>query len=240
MIAPISGAVPTAKGLVEGLRQTSADVAFLVPSIVEELSQNPDLLDYCATNLERVLYCGGSLPQAAGDKVASKIELLNQFGASELGLTTLLRPKGTWDRGDWKHICFHPDLGIKLRHNVDETYELYVVRSSSLKDQQPTFTLFPNLQDYSSRDLFVRHPSKDDSWKWCARADDIIVFLNGEKTNPISMEQAIVSRIPEVTAALVVGAQRFQAALLLELVESAKQFWPSDRATLIEKILASD
>jgi long-subunit acyl-CoA synthetase (AMP-forming) len=74
-------------------------------------------------------------------------------------------------------------------------------------------------------------------WAWCARADDIIVFLNGEKTNPISMEQHIVARNPEtILSAIVVGAQRFQAALLLEPSSNAVPQNIGEEAALIEKV----
>lgn len=93
MIAPISGALPSGEGLVEGLKKTLAEIAFIVPSIVQDLAQNPNLLDYCAKNLELLIYCGGDLPQAIGDVIASKTRLVNQFGASELGLTPNLLSK---------------------------------------------------------------------------------------------------------------------------------------------------
>lgn len=79
MIAPTSGTISTAEGLVEGLQKTPADIAFIVPSIVQELSQNPELLDYCSKNLEAIIYCGGDLPESIGNIVASKIKLFNQF-----------------------------------------------------------------------------------------------------------------------------------------------------------------
>lgn len=238
MIAPTSGAIPSAEGLVEGLKSTPADVAFVVPSIVHELSQSPELLDYCAKNLEVIIYCGGDLPQSMGDVVASKIKLVNQFGASELGLTALLQSKGHRDPRDWKYVQFHPDLGSELRLVTDNRHELCIVRDPKLEKQQPTFTLFPDLQEYRSRDLFVRHPSEEkrDLWKWIARADDIIVFLNGEKTNPNSMEHHIVSCNHSVAAVLVAGAQRFQAALLVEPVTNGKDLSPSERAAFIEEI----
>lgn len=142
------------------------------------------------------------------------------------------------DPEDWKYVQFHPDTGFELRPVTDGTHELYIVRDSKLEKQQPTFTLFPHLQEYPSRDLFVRHPSKDkpDLWKWIARADDILAFLNGEKANPISMEQHIASCNPGVAAVLVAGAQRFQAALLIEPVTDGSQLSPSERAAFIERI----
>ncbi len=81
MIALLSGACPPGEGLVEGLKKTPAEVAFIVYSIVQDPSRCTNLLEYC----------GGDLLQAIGDVVALKIRSLNQFGASELGLTTNMR-----------------------------------------------------------------------------------------------------------------------------------------------------
>lgn len=72
MIAPTSGALPSGAGLVEGLKRSPADVAFIVPSIVQDLAQDAELLDYCSCNLQCVLYCGGDLPLAIGNVVAKK------------------------------------------------------------------------------------------------------------------------------------------------------------------------
>ena len=238
MIAPTSGTIASAEGLVEGLKKTPADVAFIVPSIVQELSQSPELLDYCAKNLEAIIYCGGDLPESIGNVVASKVKLFNQFGATELGLTAQILSNHHRGPGDWKYAQFHPDIGIQLRELTDGVYELYAIRDDRIKDQQPTFTIFPDAQEYASRDLFVRHPSKEkaDLWSWRARADDIIVFLNGEKTNPISMEQYVVSQSPKIAAALVVGAQRFQAALLIEPAKLERELSPVERAAFIEQV----
>ncbi|KAI4144839.1 MAG: hypothetical protein L6R39_004024 [Caloplaca ligustica] len=238
MIAPISGAIPSGEGLVAGLRKTVADVAIIVPSIVQDLGQNFSLLEYCAQKLNAMLYCGGDLPQSIGDVVASKIKLVNQFGATELGLTPNLLSSEGRDSGDWKFVQFHPDLGLEMRHIADDTFELYAVRDKKLESIQPTFTIFPHAQEYATRDLFVRHPSpyKKNLWRWKARSDDIIVFLNGEKTNPISMEQHIVSSNSDVAAALVIGTQRFQAALLVELITDKKEFTPAERAKFVERL----
>ncbi len=238
MIAPVSGALPSGEGLIEGLKKTPAEIAFTVPSIVQDLAQNPILLDYCAKNLDLILYCGGDLPQAIGDVVASRIQLVNQFGASELGLTPNLLSKTDRSLEDWKYVQFHPELGLELRPSTERMHELHAVRDPKLKELQPTFTIFPDAQEYASRDLFVRHPSKGkrELWRWQARADDIIVFLNGEKTNPNSMEQHIVARNQDISAALVVGAQRFQAALIVEPATNDKELTLAERAAFIERI----
>lgn len=238
MISPTSGTIPSAEGVVQGLKQTPADVALVGPSIVQELSQSPDLLDYCARNLEMIVYCGGDLPQSVGDIVASKITLLSQFGATELGLIASIRSLCDWKREDWRCVLFHPSLGIDLRHVGDKMHELYVVHDPLKEKQQLTFTIFPHLQEYSSRDLFEPPPSgsKSCGWSWRARTDDVIVFHNGEETNPVPMEQHIVSYLPEIRAALVMGDLRPQAALLIEPADFKGELTTSEREAFIERI----
>ena len=134
---------------------------------------------------------------------------------------------------------FHPSLGAEFRHVTGDEYELVFVRSPEREPHLMMFAVFPELQEYHTRDLFIRHPdeNKADLWRYSARADDVVVFLNGEKTNPVSMEQHITASNPDVTGVLVAGAQRFQASLIVEL--SGKSLSPSERAAFIEKLWPS-
>jgi thioester reductase-like protein len=235
----LSGAIPTAEGMVQALKMTSAEIALVVPSIVTDLSQKPQLLDYCSKHLELMLYLGGDLPQAIGDKVAAKLHLRCNYGASEFGLAAqLLAPEMT--RADWRYIMYHPNHRLNFEEITPGIFELVLKRDPKYEAYQLPFAIGPSLQDlqiYRTRDLFVKHPTIPDCWGWRARADDIIVFLNGEKTNPVSMEQHIMAENADVSAVLVVGMQRFQAGLLIETAtklgnigeENAfiEQIWPS-------------
>lgn len=53
------------------------------------------------------------------------------------------------------------------------------------------------------------------------------------------MEQHIVASNPSVSAVMVVGAQRFQAALLIEAVTDGKELSLSEQAAFIEDIRPS-
>src|SRR6478735_7138351 len=110
VVSPAARGIATGQGVVEALKQTPADVALLVPSIVAELAQDPELLRTCAQYLKLILYMGGDLPQAIGDKVASVIPLRCVWGASEVGVPQqLINPE--LGPMDWKYIQFHPSLG---------------------------------------------------------------------------------------------------------------------------------
>ncbi|XDG01089.1 hypothetical protein ABKA04_000704 [Annulohypoxylon sp. FPYF3050] len=244
VIAPAAAAIPSAQGVVDALKKTQAHVALLVPSVVAELAQNPLLLDYVTAHLELILYIGGDLPQAFGDLafgiVSSKVPLRCQWGASEVGIPHSLWPTELGTK-DWHYIRFHPCIGAIFDEVTTGNYELVIRRDDSLIDTQACFTVRGQElleKEYRTRDLFEKHPTVPDAWRWRARADDIIVFLNGEKTNPVSMEQHIVASNPELSGAIVIGAQRFQAALLLDPTTTA-HLTTAEQAALIEKVWPS-
>lgn len=242
-IASAAAGIVNAHGLADALKHTPADVAILVPSVVADLAQNPEQLAYCAQHLQLILYIGGDLPQAIGDAVAQKIPLHCWWGASEVGIPHQLIPSGLGP-DDWRYIQFHPSVGAAFDPISDGIYELVMRQDKALSETQSTFAIRgqEGLNEYRTKDLFQPHPRVPNAWCWRSRADDIIVFLNGEKTNPVAMEQHVVAQHSELGGALVVGAQRFQAALLLEPAASRLSSGPlstAEQAALIERVWPS-
>ncbi|KAI1357674.1 putative NRPS-like enzyme [Xylaria arbuscula] len=245
VIAPVAAPIPTARVVVDAIKKAKADVAILVPSVVAELAQDAELLDYCATHLETIMYIGGDLPQAVGDHVTSKLYLRCLWGATEAGIVPQLLPQQLLPsepsgRTLWRYVQFHPCVGAVFDEVTDGVYELVIRRDKALEGTQPCFTVpgIDQLDEYRTKDLFAPHPTIPDLWCWRARVDDIIVFLNGEKTNPISMEHHIMASNPELSGVLVIGAQRFQAALLVE-PNSKTPLTTSEQAELVERIWPS-
>ncbi|KAB5511705.1 hypothetical protein GE09DRAFT_1180021 [Coniochaeta sp. 2T2.1] len=71
------------------------------------------------------------------------------------------------------------------------------------------------LNEWSTKDLFKPHPTVPDHWIYYGRLDNIIVFSNGEKLNPVTMESMVASH-PRLKGALVVGQGKFQPAMIFE------------------------
>ncbi|KAH8204294.1 hypothetical protein TruAng_001580 [Truncatella angustata] len=71
---------------------------------------------------------------------------------------------------------------------------------------------------WSMKDLYSKHPTKEDLWLHRGRVDNVIVFSTGEKLNPIDMENVINTK-RSVSSALVTGVGRFQSGLLIEAVK---------------------
>ena len=211
------------------IKVTQATMAILPPSTLDDISRQPSLLETLAS-LNYVMAAGGAVPKPAGDVIKAKTKILNMLGTTETGAYSQIEV----DQEDWSYIHFSPSVGADFRHYSGDEYELVVTRKEQFRHLQPVFDLFPDLPEFSSKDLFSKHPTKPDLWLYHGRSDDVITFLNGEKTNPISMEGSVSSH-PDIRSALVIGQGRFEASLLVEPRQSGP-LSINDRAQLIEKL----
>ncbi|MCJ1295167.1 hypothetical protein MMC34_006729 [Xylographa carneopallida] len=184
------------------------------PSMLVDLARDPVFLDNLR-HLEHVSFGGGPLPKDIGDLISTKTRVSACFGTTEAAFypTELSEPE------DWQYFSFSPFLGQEFRHFGDDLYEHILVRSKSpeLAALQGIFFTFPDLDEFATKDLYSKHPSRVGWWLYRGRADDIIVFSNGEKLNPLAMEATIESH-PAVLSALIGGHGKFQSVLLVEPV----------------------
>ena len=232
-LLPLTGVLPTAAGVVTALRHTTADLIFVPPTILEELYHNRSMLDEVCSKVRYFVYAGGALPTHIGEELSARTKIMSMYGASELGETPLMIPAQEWPKSAWRYLQFHNCIGAEFRFHSENLYELIMKRGLTVVQYQPPFCLFPNLQEFGTRDLFSPHPTKPDLWAYEGRSDDLIVFLTGLKTNPLAFEH-FVGNHPEVRTALMAGNKRLQPALIVEPNSSASSM--IERAQLIERI----
>ena len=67
-----------------------------------------------------------------------------------------------------------------MRYRLGDLFELGFVRDPQLDRFQIIFSTFPTRQEYWTSELYAKHPTKPDLWKYNGRADDIMVLSNGE------------------------------------------------------------
>ncbi|MCJ1309876.1 hypothetical protein MMC25_003537 [Agyrium rufum] len=234
VVTPLAGVMPSAQVVADGLKLTPADGIVLAPPFVEQIAKSPELLQLFTDNLDTITYGGGDISQTAGDAIATRTRLYNFNGSTETGSFPLLRPSGPFSSEDWKSIHPHPSAGIEFRPSTDGLYEAFIVKNAEFEDEQPVFKLFPHLNEYPTKDLFSKHPSKPDLWTYYDRADDILVFKQGYLCNPIAMEHHVQS-FPHVRDVLMAGTGRYQSSLLIEL-DTAEAPSESLKQEMLEKI----
>ena len=68
-------------------------------------------------------------------------------------------------------------------------------------------------------DLFSKHPTKADLWKYEGRLDDVIILARGTNVHPTFLEETL-QKDERVAAALVVGNGRPRLAVVIQLASS--------------------
>lgn len=110
----------------------------------------------------------------------------------------------------WQYFIINSEVfGVDWRTTAEEgVYEQVIVRQGNSPGYQGFFYTVPDDDEYFTKDLYRPHPTLLNHWSYHGRADDIIVFSNGEKLNPVTIEQ-IVGDHPQVKGALVVGSNKY-------------------------------
>ncbi|KAL8721404.1 MAG: hypothetical protein Q9225_001919 [Loekoesia sp. 1 TL-2023] len=215
----------TGQTAAEVMRRFDLKALFCPPNIFEQLLQVPDAIEQ-TKKLEFILYAGGPLTTATGTALSKVTDVCQFYGSTEtIPVQTLVPLREDWDTLEW-----HPLFGADMQPSVDDAYELVLHHDSKFEGIRGLDCNFPNIEEWRTKDLFRSHPTKPNLWRFHGRLDDIIVLSNGEKFNPVPSE-AIINSHPLVSAALIVGQGRFQAALLIEPVRTDKS-----QSTLIEEL----
>ncbi|APA08871.1 hypothetical protein sscle_04g036410 [Sclerotinia sclerotiorum 1980 UF-70] len=196
------------------VKKARCRVIVQVPSITDDIAKYfyQEFLDLLP-DLEIIISSGGPLSATTGDLLASKVRLGQVYGSTEAGS---LAQQETSDE-DWGWMRFNFDVGgLKMEPLEDDPgrYELVIRKIPQDAWIQGVFAIFPSLEEWRTRDIFEKHPSKP-LYRFSGRIDDVIVLSNGEKLNPARME-IIISAHELLTGALVIGLGRTQVSLLIE------------------------
>ena len=202
--------------------------AILSPAVLQEMAKNPALLKSLDT-LDYVIWGGAPFSSVAvADSVRSHTRIYPAYGATEIGPMPLTLE----DQELHEWMNFHPIIGAKLKHYAEDLYELVIVKDTKILHFQFVFLNFPDLDEWPTKDLMSKHPTRD-LWRYRGRRDDMIVMSNGLKINPLILEGIVMSH-PQVISALLTGTGRTKAAWLVE--PRYPPFSENDRVALVEDI----
>ena len=225
------GMTPTGKLLRALMNYYPLRGTFANPNIVEELLLEPDGLAQAAT-FDFLLFMGGPLPPAAGDRLSRVVPLCQFYGSTELLEIATLVPAPE----DWPYVEFHPSVEADMQPataaGAAGVHELVFHRNA--RPHSPRFGLdwtYPDVAQWRTRDLFRPNPKKSRLWQFAGRADDLLVLGTGSKFHPVPSEMAIAGS-PLLRGAVVIGEGRPHAGLLVEAQEGiereglVQRIWP--------------
>jgi acyl-coenzyme A synthetase/AMP-(fatty) acid ligase len=227
--------VPMAAHYVSQLLEWSIITPILTPpSILEDLSKDQAALELL-DKLNHIGYGGGPLKPDVGNKLAQLVpHLFSYIGATENGWFHNV----SGDNSTWDSLRYFSDIGYKFDEVSDDIFEFVIVNDPRTNKYHGIFEAFPTPKEYRLRDLYVPNSDARGWMRYQGRADDLIVLSNGEKINPIPMEN-IISSQPQVRAALVVGEYRFRPSLLVELEGDRIPKTESERQEALDRLWSS-
>lgn len=163
--------------------------------------------------LKFVQWAGAPLDETTGNMLCHHVKMSPAFGTTECGpyFTRLCN-----DPTDWKYYWFCQGQGIDfVPVSSSSSYELIFRKGSEARWQQ-IFLLFPDLEEYRTKDMFQRHPTKDYLWLYSGRTDDVVMLANGKGLDASDLE-TVMMRHSAVQCAIVGGDGRNSPFLILEL-----------------------
>jgi acyl-coenzyme A synthetase/AMP-(fatty) acid ligase len=224
IMAPASASFPNqnARLAIQIIRQKKVTMIVAMPILLEELTRTAGGIEALAS-LKFVGFGGAPLRKALGDHLCSRgVQPLSIYGSTEMGFLPL---KGPRCREDWEYMRFPPDLKITFDEfgASNGTYELCFTDAGGPAANELR-GIHWSVQDdeWHSKDLFTRHPSAPEWWKYVGRKDDILVLGDGTNINPIALEEALQSH-PRVSGALLAGENRWPPCVLIEPYDDIRE-----------------
>lgn len=222
-----TGKPPNAELVTTVLKQTTPTAGIFAPALLEQIVDTADGLE-SLSRLKYVFFGGAPLATDTGDKIRKMTTLVSVIGSTEAGVIASVLPA---DQEDWEYFEWAPEAGVHMEPEAHGLYEL-VIKPAEARAQAIFYT-FPNIAEWRTSDLWQQHPSKTNLWRYKGRKDDVIVFSNGEKLNPVGFEKTVESH-PKVQGAVVVGQGKFQSGLLIEPAwDVVREYDPS---TLLDEL----
>ncbi|KAI8937883.1 hypothetical protein NX059_005570 [Plenodomus lindquistii] len=196
--------------------QARIDIWSMVPSLVDELGDTPDVLEKFKSS-KFICASGGPVNPTIVDRVNSVVRVLNLTGTTE-GLFI----GNLWtEREDWHWFAFHPYSGFEFKEIEPGVYEQWAHRNKHWLRFQGIFHTFPSEDHYNFKDLYVRHPTKPNLWAFRGRSNDTVVLSSGEKISPLDTEASVTAH-PAIEGCLMIGSGKLQPGLLIELKDPTK------------------
>ena len=203
----------TADQIVQTLEKSKAEGAAMTPSQIIDVLREPRGLE-TLRGLGYIYFLGAPLPKLAAEKLVGHVKVQPGMGTTEAGPYFIeIR-----DEDDWEYYRFRDSMGIEMRQRTDTLYELVFKRQPQFARWQQVFHLYPHLDEYPTKDLWTRHPTRPDLWRYGGRADDLVNLVHGESLYDTPIE-ATIQEHPDVRTAIVGGEGKIRPFVIIELAD---------------------
>lgn len=229
VLFPLPNSPFNTETVMELIRHNDPSMLIAAPFIIDGIAHNADLLREVSAKVSMIGFGGGPLSPQAAAILTRHFRVVGMYGTTETGVFAKMHLSGAWDAGSWNSFMFHPDEGMDFRPVVGQgdSHEAVVVRNLDPEKEQTIFKLYPDLKEYSTRDLFKPDAERPGFWLYQGRLDDILILSTGETVNPVGYEH-MVSSHELISLATMIGTNLPRPALLVEMVHPDEAADPAE------------
>ncbi|KAI9711158.1 MAG: hypothetical protein M1828_001944 [Chrysothrix sp. TS-e1954] len=227
----------TDQQLVDIVDLAGLDGIFAVPGDYERLAKDTRGWQ-SLVKIKKINYVGAQLRQTLGDSLeASGARVFCCMGTTEAGYYHLKSRKDA----SWEWVTPVSAMGATFERYIgdDEMYELIFTRESGLERYQQVFKVYPDLSEYHTKDLFVKHPTKSDAWKPVGRTDDFMKLLHGHGLYTARIEERLLEATHGTFQYILVGGQGHDKPCVLAMPKSHEITDSSARRQLLAQLWAA-
>lgn len=185
------------------------------PSLLEDIIRSPAAFE-ALKKLKIVVFGGAPIEKSAGEILSKTINIMNFMGGTEVAFYPVLQVEPE----DWNYFKFHPFFGHEMEPCGEGIYEQVIHQTTQSREASGLFQIYPELKVYRTKDLFLKHPTKEGLWSYHGRTDDLIILSHGQTLDPITME-AVIKRHPRVRSVIIAGDGRKHPLVLIEPTDDA-------------------
>ncbi|PIA88765.1 hypothetical protein CB0940_07556 [Cercospora beticola] len=173
-----------------------------VPYVLEMMAAEDKGMKFLR-GMDIVAVGGAALPSEVGNRLVDQgVNLISRMGSAECGFLMSSHRDYEQDR-EWEYL--RPDGGVNFEERDDGLCELIV---------PPTWPFISKVDkvsedgSFATRDLFKRHPTIPNAWRYDSRADSQLTLITGKKFDPAPLEDSLAVKSSSVQDVLIFGNGR--------------------------------
>ncbi|KAI8140030.1 hypothetical protein BJV82DRAFT_716146 [Fennellomyces sp. T-0311] len=208
---------PSSKDIIHAHDTYDVTMMAMAPVLLGHIADHIEETE-CDTlrHLKFVLYGGAPLRKQTGDFLQAKgINVRSVYGTTEINAMAISNIMDEHKEWDALKIAMPLEPYYFFEPYIEEKGIYHLVLKANYPAMATGVGNLPN-GDYATKDLFKETPPNSGYWSYLGRKDDTLVMENGEKTNPVPMEEEIAG-IKVVKCCTVIGESRPCTAVLVQL-----------------------
>jgi acyl-coenzyme A synthetase/AMP-(fatty) acid ligase len=176
---------PIPNSIIRALNIVLPQELILVPFLLTEVMEFPEGIT-ALQRLRTLDTAGAPVPDALVEKCFElHVPLVQWYGATEIGSVMFTLDTEESEIRNWLRVHKKVLPFVRWDQTGDNIYELVMSKLS------PSLLVNNSSDGFRTKDLFVKHPSVENAWKYYGRLDDRITLITGDKVLPLAMEQTL-------------------------------------------------